>query len=193
MTPRTPAVATAKTLAGTLILMLALAFPAAAAPITSGEISINGANNFTSTSVTFTATGNLGGTQGDFNILPVCNACVTMTGNTFNSAFNGTLYTVNDAGLISTLVVNSGSSFVLDGTPTLPNLTVNGTGTLTLSGFTPTPGSFELTTQGAANETNVTFSATAIPTPTSIPEPSTLAVLFTGLVGLVAWRHRVNG
>lgn len=172
------------------VMLLGLAGAASAAPITAGsELSINGSDTFTATSITFTGAANVGGTSGSFSELANCNGCVTMTGSITNSS-TGTLYTVNDAGLTSALSMNGGETFSFT-SGSLPSLTVTGSGTLTLSGFDPTPGIFEITTQGPTGA-SVTFSATSVAQgqPPAIPEPSTMAVLGAGLIGLGAWRFR---
>jgi hypothetical protein len=108
---------------------------------------------------------------------------------TLGANTSGLLYNVGDAGQNSSLVLHPPQSAVLGGTDALPTVTVNGTGTLTLSGFDATPGSWELTTQGP-DMASVTFSATAIPQPTtppgppSVPEPGSLSILALAVVAL---------
>jgi hypothetical protein len=55
--------------------------------------------------------------------------------------------------------------------------------TLTLTGFDPTPGSYIITTQGPTGVA-VTFSVTSIATAPAVPEPASLAILGSALIGM---------
>lgn len=164
---------------------------ASAVPIAAGsELSINGSDTFTATSISFSVAAGVGGQSGSFSILPNCAVgCVTMTGTTFTASFAGQLYSVSDAGNSSTLSISPPSTFNF--TPgALPSLTVTGSGTLTLTGFDPTPGVYEITTQGPTTAL-VTFSATSIGTQTGVPEPASMALLGSALFGFW-WLRRRN-
>ena len=163
---------------------------AAAAPIT-GQLSLSGTDSFTSTSIDFTGLADIDTSTGSFaSVLGTCDNCVTMNDFTSTST-NFVVYTDlgNDVSLTLSSVVfdfESGSPF--------DTLEITGTGTATLTGFDPTPGSFSLTTQGTSGETSTgefTFSATTIATP--VPEPASLAIFGSALVGF-AWvaRRRRN-
>lgn len=165
---------------------------AQAVPIAAGsELSINGSDTFTATSITFSPSGNVGGTSGSFTILANCNNCVTMTSTVFTSAFAGVLYNVVDGADTSSLTISPPSTFTFTG-GALPSLNVSGAGTLTLTGFDPTPGIYDLTTQGPTTA-NVTFSATSVGT--AVSEPGTLGLLGAALawLGFIGWRRRSGG
>jgi len=178
--------------AGALFVCVGIAH---AAPIAAGsELSIKGSDTFTNNQINFVGLADVGGTSGDFNILPLCNACVTMI-PTLTATSSGLLYNVGDAGQTSALVLHPPQSFVSDGTAALPSLTVQGTGTLTLSGRDATEGQWELTTQRPGGDeaamAQVTFSATSIPQGApGVPEPSSLLLLGAGVAGLASARRR---
>jgi len=172
-------------------LPFALAGIANAVPIAANsELSINGADSFTDSSITFTGLANVGGTTGDFTKLADCDDCVTMIG-TLTASSSGLLYNVGDAGQNSTLVLHPPQQFVPGSQQGIPSLTVSGTGTLTLSGFDATEGRWELTTQGPQGGAQVTFSATAIPVGQAVPEPGSMILLASALSGLgLLWPRR---
>lgn len=174
----------------TAAALTAIPFLAHAAPIAAGsELSIDGTDSFTATEITFINPANVGHGTGSFAELAGCSGCVTMTPTPLTAASTGLLYTVLDAGDAATFALKAGSlTFTPGGTPALPSLAVEAQGTMTLTGFDATPGEIEITTQGPEGTTEVTFSATAIPT----PEPSGLLILGAGLLGLgfVARRTR---
>ena len=184
-------------LLGTVVAgVVALGASAHAAPIAAGSaLSLNGNDSFTATSVTFTNPANIGAGTGSFaSLAPLpCNGCATMIGSlTAATPLGSALYTGHNlANTITTdLVLTSAPVFTfVDGA--LPNLTVTGNGTLDLTGFDPTPGTYILTTQGPTGVT-VTFSVTATALATAAPEPASLAILGGALaaMGGLARRRR---
>lgn len=185
-----------KTLYGAALgAALFYASSAQAVPIAAGsEVSISGSDSFTATSITFVTTADLGGTTGSFSVLgtappaPICVGCATMTGTVFTSAFSGQLFTITNNGATATLDIGPPINFAFTA-GALPSLDVTGDGTLSLTGFDTTSGTYNITTQGPTGTATVTFSATAIGTAT--PEPASMAILGSALVGFwAAWRRR---
>lgn len=95
------------------------------------------------------------------------------------------LYTATEGAITTTLQVSSDSFNFASGT--LPDLTISGAGTLTLTGFDPTPGNYILTTQGPTG-VSVTFSVTSVAA--AVPEPASLAILGGALLAFGIGRNR---
>ena len=149
--------------------------PAPAIPIT-GNFSLTGTDtyNLTTNTITFLtntiniATGSFAGLAG---------TSVVFDQNPANySALTGLFFHHVASGLSFTF---PGLANFSENTPNPNDLTISGNGILTLPGFDPTPGTFNLTTQeGGDGLTVVTFSSTT----RAVPGP----LLGAGLPGLLA-------
>jgi hypothetical protein len=184
-------------------------------PIT-GTLSITGDDTFTSSSITFLGStfiaGGSGANTGSFSVLTNGNPVTMFPGfagalpytqgeNTVPAAISPVevMTTTEDGETFSYFMTTYNASYI-SGVPgctgTTTCLDVTGTGFFTGTGTTDyddTPGEFTFTTQLAAGQSSTSFSASALATP--VPEPASLALVGSGLLGiagLASRRRRVN-
>lgn len=177
---------------------LSASVPFALASSITGQVSLFGPNSYNASQITFgPGSTMIGGTVSGTSFVPYFTDGQVVTMNNFGIAgsFNpGVIFTVTENNETLSYYLQTLTTTFSNQSNSFPgNLTLTGMGYFSESGavdFADTPATFNLTSQlGGNNGVGVTFSETSF-TPSPAPEPSSIALLGTGLLGVAAMVRR---
>jgi hypothetical protein len=103
-----------------------------------------------------------------------------------NVPLSQTIWTFVSSGLTYTLTAGAVTN-IDRGSLVNDNVSVNGSGTLTITGFDPTPGTWNFTGGFTGAQANLSFSSAPVP---AVPEPASMMLLGSGLIGLAGAARR---